>query len=151
LAELRKKPGNQEIVGSPPAEAYKPSIVIHPTKAVAGNEYVQETFPGEQAVIMNVKGKGLIVLSGCAHRGIVNTVKQAQRMTGMDKVHVIMGGCHLVNAKPEQILKTVADIKAINPDYFIGTHCTGFEAMTAFAREMPDRFILNTAGTRYVI
>jgi 7,8-dihydropterin-6-yl-methyl-4-(beta-D-ribofuranosyl)aminobenzene 5'-phosphate synthase len=125
---------------------------LNPTYlAKKGNEYVQETFPGEQAVIMNVKGKGLVVLSGCAHRGIVNTLKQAQRMTGINKVHAVMGGCHLVNAKPEQILKTVADIKAINPDYFIGTHCTGFEAMTAFAREMPDKFILNTAGTKYVI
>jgi 7,8-dihydropterin-6-yl-methyl-4-(beta-D-ribofuranosyl)aminobenzene 5'-phosphate synthase len=119
--------------------------------AKKGNEFVQETFPGEQMLVLNAKGKGLVVLSSCAHRGIVNTVKQAQRMTGIEKVHALIGGCHLINTKPELILKTVADIKAINPDYIAPTHCSGFEAITAFAREMPDKFILNTAGTRYVI
>ena len=125
---------------------------ISPTfLAKKGNEFVQETFIGEQAVILNAKGKGLIVLSGCAHRGIVNTVKQAQRMTGIEKVHAVMGGFHLTNAKPEVIQKTVADIKAMNPEYIIPTHCTGFEAISAFAREMPDQFILNTVGTKYTI
>ena len=119
--------------------------------AKKGNDYVQETFPGEQAVILNAKGKGLVVLSSCAHRGIVNTVKHAQKMTGIEKVHLEMGGFHLVGAKPETIQKTIADIKAINPEYIVPTHCTGFEAMSAFAKEMPDRFILNTAGTRYTI
>ncbi|MGD0974983.1 MAG: MBL fold metallo-hydrolase [Candidatus Korobacteraceae bacterium] len=119
--------------------------------AKKGDEYVQETFPGEQAVILNAKGKGLVVLSSCAHRGIVNTVRHAQKMTGIEKVHAVIGGCHLINAKPEVILKTVADIKAINPDYIVPTHCTGFEAISAFAREMPEQFILNTAGTRYII
>jgi 7,8-dihydropterin-6-yl-methyl-4-(beta-D-ribofuranosyl)aminobenzene 5'-phosphate synthase len=116
-----------------------------------GDEYVVDTFPGEQAVILHAKGKGLVILSSCAHRGIVNTIKTAQKLTGIEKVHAVIGGCHLVNAKPEVILKTVADIKAINPDYIVPTHCTGFEAITAFAREMPENFILNTAGTRYVI
>jgi 7,8-dihydropterin-6-yl-methyl-4-(beta-D-ribofuranosyl)aminobenzene 5'-phosphate synthase len=116
-----------------------------------GNDYVQESFPGEQALIMNAKGKGLVVLSGCAHRGIVNAVKTAQRVTGIEKVHAVIGGCHLINAKQEQILKTVADMRAINPDYIVPTHCTGYEAISTFAREMPDKFILNTAGTRYTI
>lgn len=57
----------------------------------------------------------------------------------------------MVNAKPELIQKTVKDIKAINPAYIVPTHCTGFEAISTFAREMPDQFILNTAGTRYTI
>jgi 7,8-dihydropterin-6-yl-methyl-4-(beta-D-ribofuranosyl)aminobenzene 5'-phosphate synthase len=119
--------------------------------AKKGNEFVQETFIGEQAVILNSKGKGLIVLSGCAHRGIVNTVKQAQRMTGIEKVYAVMGGFHLTNAKPDLIQKTVAGIKAMKPEYIVPTHCTGFEAITAFAREMPDQFILNTVGTKYTI
>jgi 7,8-dihydropterin-6-yl-methyl-4-(beta-D-ribofuranosyl)aminobenzene 5'-phosphate synthase len=119
--------------------------------AKKGNDYIQETFPGEQALILNVKGKGLVVLSGCAHRGIVNAVKTAQKMTGIDKVHAVIGGCHLINQKPEVILKTVADIKAINPDYVVPTHCTGFEAISVFAREMPDEFILNTVGTKYIM
>ena len=127
-------------------EKIPPSFV-----AKKGNEYVQDHFPGEQAVILNAKGKGLVVLSGCAHRGIVNTVKHAQKMTGIEKVYLVMGGFHLTNAKPEVINKTVADIKAINPEYIVPTHCTGFEAITAFSRELPNQFILNTAGTQYVI
>jgi len=115
------------------------------------NEYVQETFPGEQAVVLNAKGKGLVVLSGCAHRGIVNTIKHAQKMTGIEKVHAVIGGFHLSGEKPERIQRTVADIKAIGPDYIVPTHCTGFEAITAFAQAMPNQFILNTAGTKYVI
>jgi len=119
--------------------------------AKRGNEFVQETFPGEQAVILNAKGKGLVVLSGCAHRGIVNTVKHAQKMTGIEKVHAVIGGFHLTGAKPELIQKTIADIKAIGPDYIVPTHCTGFAAITAFAQAMPNQFILNTAGTKYII
>jgi 7,8-dihydropterin-6-yl-methyl-4-(beta-D-ribofuranosyl)aminobenzene 5'-phosphate synthase len=119
--------------------------------AKKGDDYVQETFVGEQAVVMNAKGKGLVVLTACAHRGVVNTVKYAQKMTGIEKVHAIIGGLHLTGAKPEVIDKTIADVKALHPDYIVPTHCTGFEAMTAFAREMPDQFILNTAGTRYFI
>jgi 7,8-dihydropterin-6-yl-methyl-4-(beta-D-ribofuranosyl)aminobenzene 5'-phosphate synthase len=116
-----------------------------------GDDFVQEMFPGEQAIFLNAKGKGLVVLSGCAHRGIVNTVKQAQRMTGLQKVYAVMGGFHLTGAKREVIQKTVADIKAINPDYIVPTHCTGHEAIALLEKEMPDRFILNTAGTKYVI
>lgn len=118
--------------------------------AKSGIEFVQETFVGEQAVVLNARGKGLVVLSSCAHRGIINTVKHAQKMTGIDKVHAVIGGCHLINAKPELILKTVSDMKAIDPDYIVPTHCTGFEAISTFAREMPNQFILNTAGTRYI-
>ena len=112
---------------------------------------VQEEFNGEQAVILNAKGKGLVVLSGCAHRGIVNAVRQAQKITGIEKVHAVIGGFHLSGARPEVIQKTVADIKAIAPQYIVPTHCTGFEAISAFAKEMPEQFILNTVGTKYVI
>jgi 7,8-dihydropterin-6-yl-methyl-4-(beta-D-ribofuranosyl)aminobenzene 5'-phosphate synthase len=72
-------------------------------------------------------------------------------MTGMEKVHAVIGGFHLTGAKPDVIRQTIADIKTIRPDYIVPTHCTGFEAIVAFAREMPDQFILNTAGTRYIM
>jgi 7,8-dihydropterin-6-yl-methyl-4-(beta-D-ribofuranosyl)aminobenzene 5'-phosphate synthase len=119
--------------------------------AKEGAQFVQEDFIGEQAIVLNAKRKGLIVLSGCAHRGIVNTVKHAQKITGMEKLHAVIGGFHLTGAKPEIVQKTIADIKALHPDYIVPMHCTGFEAISAFAREMPDEFILNTAGTRYII
>ena len=115
-----------------------------------GDNLEQENFIGEQSVVLNLKGKGLVVLSGCAHVGIVNTVKHAQKITGINKIHAIMGGFHLTGAKEEIIRRTVADIKAMNPDYIMPMHCTGFETIVAFAKEMPDQFILNTAGTKYI-
>ncbi len=114
-----------------------------------GDAVVVDSFPGEQAMAFNLKGKGLVVVSGCAHRGIVNTVKHVQKMAGIEKVYAVVGGFHLVNAKPEVIERTIADMKAINPTYVVPAHCTGFEATVAFSKAMPEQFILNTAGTRY--
>lgn len=90
-----------------------------------------------------------MVLSGCAHCGIVNTVKHAQKVSGTEKVHAIMGGFHLIVAKPEYIQSTVADIKAMKPDHIVGTHCTGFRAMMVLSKEMPSAFTINTSGTKY--
>jgi 7,8-dihydropterin-6-yl-methyl-4-(beta-D-ribofuranosyl)aminobenzene 5'-phosphate synthase len=115
-----------------------------------GDKLERDQFPGEQALLFIVKGKGLVVLAGCAHPGIVNTVRHAQKVTGIQKVHAVLGGFHLVASNTETVQKTVADIKALAPDYIVPTHCTGFEATTVFQREMPKQFVLNTAGTRYV-
>ena len=115
-----------------------------------GDKIEQDTFPGEQGLFFHVKGKGLVVLSGCAHAGIVNTVRQAQKVSGIARVHAILGGFHLTGAKPEVIQSTVADVKAIKPDFIIPAHCSGFETLAAFAREMPDELVLSTAGTQYL-
>lgn len=127
-----------------PYEKVPPTFLIR-----RGEKPEPDDFRGEQGLFFNVKGKGLVVLSGCAHAGIVNTVKQAQKVSGTEKVHAIMGGFHLTNAKPELIQSTVADIKAIKPDNILPAHCTGFEAIVAFSKETPDAFTMNTAGTRY--
>ena len=127
-----------------PYEKVPPSLLIK-----RGGKPEPDDMRGEQALFFNVKGKGLVVLSGCAHAGIVNTVKYVQKVSGTEKIHAVMGGFHLINAKAEVIQNTVADIKAMKPDYIIPTHCTGFEAVVAFSREMPNEFILNTAGTQY--
>jgi len=123
---------------------------VPPTLLIKRGEKPEpDDFRGEQSVFFNVGGKGLVVLSACAHAGIVNTVKHAQKIAGTDKIHAVMGGFHLINAKPEVIQNTVADIKAMKPDYVVTMHCTSFEANVAFSREMPNEFILNTAGTQY--
>lgn len=115
-----------------------------------GNTLEPDSFQGEQALVFNLKGKGLVVVSSCAHAGIINTIRHAQKITGVEHVHAVLGGFHLTGAEPALIEQTVADMKKIHPDYIAPMHCTGFEAITAFAREMPEQFILNTAGTRYV-
>ncbi|RJR51072.1 MAG: twin-arginine translocation signal domain-containing protein [Desulfobacteraceae bacterium] len=123
---------------------------IPPTLLIKRGEKPEpDDFRGEQAIFFKVKGKGLVVLSGCAHRGIVNTVVQSQKVSGTDQLHAVLGGFHLINAKPEIIQNTVADIKSMKPEYVAPTHCTGFEAISAFCKEMPEQFTLNTAGTKY--
>lgn len=125
-------------------EKVPPSLLIK-----RGEKPEPDDFRGEQAFFFNLKGKGLVVLSGCAHVGIVNTVKQAQKCAGIQKIHAVLGGFHLINAKPEIIQRTVSDIKDLKPEYIVPIHCTGFEAILAFANEMPGEFVLNTAGTQY--
>lgn len=114
-----------------------------------GENMEPDLFKGEQSLMFNLKGKGLVVLSSCAHTGIVNTVKHAQKVSGIDKVHMVMGGFHLTGAKPEVIERTIADIKGVSPEYIVPMHCSGFEAISGFQRAMPDQFIINVAGTRY--
>jgi 7,8-dihydropterin-6-yl-methyl-4-(beta-D-ribofuranosyl)aminobenzene 5'-phosphate synthase len=115
-----------------------------------GKALEPDSFPGEQALVFNVKEKGLVVVSSCAHAGIINTIRHAQKITGVEHVLAVLGGFHLTGAEPALIEQTLAEMKRIDPDYIVPMHCTGFEAITAFAREMPEQFILNTAGTRYV-
>jgi 7,8-dihydropterin-6-yl-methyl-4-(beta-D-ribofuranosyl)aminobenzene 5'-phosphate synthase len=123
---------------------------VPPTLLVQRNDKPEpDDFRGEQALFFSVKGKGLVVLSGCAHAGIVNTVKQAKTTAETEKVHAILGGFHLINADPEIIRQTVSDIQAMQPDVIVPAHCTGFEATVALWQGMPDAFILNTAGTQY--
>ena len=114
-----------------------------------GGQFQQDFFIGEQTVILNIKGKGPVVLSGCAHRGIANAVKQAQKITGSKKLHAVVGGFHLMWAKPELIERTIADIKTASPDYIVPNHCTGFEAIMAFATQMPTQYMFSTVGTRF--
>ena len=112
-------------------------------------QIVVDDFKGEQGLVFNVKGKGLVVLTSCAHVGIVNTVKHSQKITGVDKVHAVMGGFHLMTAKKPVLDRTIAEIKQIAPDFIVPMHCSGFEAASAFYQAMPNQCIFNTVGAKY--
>jgi len=103
----------------------------------------------DTALVMNLGSRGLVVLSGCAHSGIVNTVEYAREITGINKVHAIMGGFHLTGPAFEPIIDdTIESIKQIGPDYVIPTHCTGRKAILAFEKSMPGQFLVNMSGTK---
>ncbi len=105
----------------------------------------------DSAIVAYVKGKGLVILSGCAHSGIINTVKYAQEVTGINKLYVVMGGFHLTGADFEPVIEpTTEALKALNPEYVIPTHCTGRKAVMNIEKEMPDKFLLNMSGTKMV-
>jgi len=114
---------------------------------------IQEDFEtiDDQAVVVNVKGKGLVVISGCGHAGIVNTALYCREITGVDDVFVIMGGFHLTGDFYEPVIdKTVEAIRDLNPQHVIPCHCTGWKAIHRFAGKMPGSFIQNAVGTTYI-
>jgi 7,8-dihydropterin-6-yl-methyl-4-(beta-D-ribofuranosyl)aminobenzene 5'-phosphate synthase len=103
----------------------------------------------DTSLVMNLKGKGLIVLSGCAHSGIINTVASAREAAGVDAVYAIMGGFHLnVPLQDPVVGRTIDELQRINPRYIVPTHCTGRKTIQQIEALMPDRFLLNMAGTR---
>lgn len=103
----------------------------------------------DTGIAMNVKGKGLVILTGCAHAGIVNTVRHAVNITGVNKVCAVMGGFHLSGPFFEPIIEqTTREMKALNPLYVVPTHCTGRKAIMHIERAMPGQFILNMSGTK---
>ena len=120
-------------------------------EAKINNRWVVDPFYDDQGIAVNVKGKGLVVIGGCSHAGIINTVKHAQKVSGMDKIHAVLGGFHLTGPIFEPIIgPTIEEMKKIGPDFVVPMHCTGWEAMNQFSKEMPEQFLLNSVGTTYV-
>jgi 7,8-dihydropterin-6-yl-methyl-4-(beta-D-ribofuranosyl)aminobenzene 5'-phosphate synthase len=117
----------------------------------SGSDFIPDDLDEDQAIVINVKDKGLIILSGCAHSGIVNTVNFAKEFTGVDRVHAIFGGFHLARANDDEITKTIDLIKKEKPIHVIPSHCTGFQAISKFAQEMPNEFIEGVVGTTYIL
>jgi 7,8-dihydropterin-6-yl-methyl-4-(beta-D-ribofuranosyl)aminobenzene 5'-phosphate synthase len=113
-------------------------------------DLVTDIFQGEHATAFNVKDRGLVVITSCGHAGVINSVRQVQRATGIDKVHAVVGGFHLAPAPEEVVAKTVAAFKTIGPDYIIPAHCTGLNTIMAVHQEMPAKLIMPSTGTRVV-
>jgi len=90
---------------------------------------------------------GLVVILGCAHRGVVNTLRHAQNLTGKELVYAAIGGTHLFRASEERLEKTIADLKEIGLQRLGVSHCTGFRASARLAQEFEDIFFMNNAGT----
>jgi 7,8-dihydropterin-6-yl-methyl-4-(beta-D-ribofuranosyl)aminobenzene 5'-phosphate synthase len=91
---------------------------------------------------------GLVVILGCAHRGIVNTLHHAQKLTGQETVYAVIGGTHLYRASDERIEQTIAALKEMGIRKLGVSHCTGFRPSAKLAREFEGIFFMNNAGTR---
>lgn len=106
----------------------------------------------DQALIVNVRDQGLVVLTGCGHAGVVNIVRYAQRLTGVDRIHMLMGGFHLNGPLFEPMIGPTCDaLDAIAPATVVPAHCTGWRAQHALAARLPDAFIQGSVGTTYVL
>jgi 7,8-dihydropterin-6-yl-methyl-4-(beta-D-ribofuranosyl)aminobenzene 5'-phosphate synthase len=102
----------------------------------------------EHATCFNVKDRGLVVISSCGHVGIVNSARQAMEVSGVSKVHALVGGFHLGPAAPEYINQVMSEIKALDPDFIIPMHCSGDNFIQAVRAQAPDKLVLATTGAR---
>ena len=98
------------------------------------------------AIIVNTE-LGLVVVLGCAHRGIINTLYHAQRLTGRKEIHTVLGGSHLIDTSEERIWLTVAALKELGVQRLGLCHCTSLPAVALLAREFGDKFLFNNTGT----
>jgi 7,8-dihydropterin-6-yl-methyl-4-(beta-D-ribofuranosyl)aminobenzene 5'-phosphate synthase len=104
----------------------------------------------DRAIVFNVKGKGLVVISGCAHAGIINTINYAQYISGVQNVYAVMGGFHLAGSGNEsRIEQTVKELKRMNPKLIVPMHCTGWRGQFAIAEALPKAFVWNSVGNLY--
>ncbi len=113
-------------------------------------EYIPDDFDHEIATSYLVKGKGLVVLTSCSHRGVINAVQQAQRASGIDKVHAVIGGFHIVPPLGDDYIRdTIAAFQEIDPDYLVPAHCTGDRFYDLARAAMGDKVIHSAVGTRF--
>jgi 7,8-dihydropterin-6-yl-methyl-4-(beta-D-ribofuranosyl)aminobenzene 5'-phosphate synthase len=104
----------------------------------------------DQALVANVRGRGLVVLTGCGHAGIVNTLRYVTRLTECDRLHAVLGGFHLSGPRFEPLIGRTCDALAeFAPDYLVPAHCTGWMATHALAARFPASFLPNSVGTRF--
>jgi len=114
-------------------------------------DYIPDDFDHEIATIYLVKGKGLVVLTSCSHRGVINAVRQAQEASGVDKVHAVIGGFHIVPPLGDDYIRQTIDaFREIDPDVLIPAHCTGDRFYDLARDAMGDKVIHSAVGTRFV-
>ena len=127
-----------------------PFEVIPPSLKVERNgEVVQDTFIGEQTLIANVRNRGLVVVTSCSHRGIVGICRHAVKVTGVPKVHAVMGGFHLSGLAGERITQVVDAFRDLDLDYLIPQHCTGLEAVIQMAVHLPKELVVSSVGSTF--
>lgn len=121
---------------------------INPTKKNVVS--VPDDFEHEQSIIYNVKGRGLVIMTSCGHRGVVNTVRAAVKVSGIDKVHAVLGGFHLAPHPTEYLQQTIDGLKAFNPDFLIPMHCSGEAFISMVQAQFGPKFVRSSTGTRFV-
>jgi 7,8-dihydropterin-6-yl-methyl-4-(beta-D-ribofuranosyl)aminobenzene 5'-phosphate synthase len=111
--------------------------------------YIPDDFQHEIATSYVVKDRGLVVLTSCSHRGVLNTIKQALASAGTDRLHAVIGGFHLVPPLTDDyVRRSVTELKAMNPDFVVPAHCAGERFYDIARAEMPGRILRSVVGTR---
>ncbi len=143
--------GNSVLVTGevPRTTGYEPGFP--PQQAWLGGKWEPDPLVlDDQALIVNVAGKGLLVLTGCGHAGVVNIARYARRLTGDQPLYALIGGFHLNGPTFEPLIPRVLDdLAAMNPGWLVPAHCTGWRAQHAIGARFPAAFVPNTVGTSF--
>lgn len=113
-------------------------------------EMVPDSLADDLAVAIKTED-GLVVILGCGHRGVINTLRHARNLTGENRIHAVIGGIHLFRASEERLFRTASDLKEMGVELLGVSHCTGFHASAWLAQEFGEFFFLNNAGSRLTI
>jgi 7,8-dihydropterin-6-yl-methyl-4-(beta-D-ribofuranosyl)aminobenzene 5'-phosphate synthase len=127
-----------------PYEAIPPSLRMEQDGA-----FVQDTFIGEQTLVAHVKDRGLVVVTSCSHRGIVGICRHAARVSGVAKIHAVIGGFHLSGLDAERIDRVVEALRGFEVDYLVPQHCTGAEAFVRLAQQMGKELVVSSTGSTF--
>jgi 7,8-dihydropterin-6-yl-methyl-4-(beta-D-ribofuranosyl)aminobenzene 5'-phosphate synthase len=103
----------------------------------------------EHATCFQVGDRGLIVITSCGHGGIINTLRRAQEVTGIEKIYALCGGFHLAPAQQPYLDQIVSELKKLNIDHLIPMHCSGSNFLETAKREVPDKLVLCTTGSQF--
>src|SRR5262249_33209176 len=120
----------------------------HYTAAELQGKMVPDEHVHEHATCFNIRGARLVAISSCGHVGIVNSVRQAQEVSGIDKVHAIVGGFHLGPAPADYLKQVMAEIKKIGPDVLVPMHCSGLNFALEAQAQMPGSVIATSTGSK---
>jgi 7,8-dihydropterin-6-yl-methyl-4-(beta-D-ribofuranosyl)aminobenzene 5'-phosphate synthase len=121
---------------------------LHFTAAELQGKVVPDEHTHEHATCFNVKGRGLVVITSCGHVGILNTIRQAQEVSGIKKLHALIGGFHLGPATMDYTDQVVGELRTFEPDVLVPLHCSGQTFIDSVRKIMPDKLLLASAGGR---
>lgn len=113
--------------------------------------FAEDTFRDEIAIYIKVKGKGLVVLTGCGHAGIMNTIRHGQKISGIDKIYAVIGGFHLLWSSENHLDRVVDFLRKLKPEVVCGMHCTGFYFNAKMWAQLPEMLTLGVVGTTFTL
>ena len=135
----------------PRTNSFEKGFPNHYSEIDEGKMEADPLIKDDQAIILTVKNKGLVIITGCGHAGIINTINYAKELTGEDRIYCLLGGMHLSGGLFESIIgRTVEELERLKPKFIVPCHCSGLKAMIEISRKMPDAFIQNSVGTNYI-
>jgi len=140
------------ITGQVPRQSdFERGFPIHYAEAAGGWE-PDPWIHDDQAIVMKVKGKGLVVLTGCGHAGLINILTRARALGGEAPIHAVLGGFHLTGGLFDPLIpRTVRELERFAPAVVVPAHCTGWKATHALAGAMPEAFVQNSVGTTFIV